>query len=60
MLSLPGRLAGTMLLLLQIGAWLWFDASEIPIPGGLLLLAGLAAAAAFIGIAGHALARRAL
>jgi len=60
MLSLPGRLAGTLLLLLQIAAWLWFDASEIQLPGGLLLLGGLAVAAVFVALAGHALARRPL
>lgn len=60
MLSLPGRLAGTLLLLLQIGAWLWFDASGIHLPAGLLLLSGLAAAAALVALAGLALARRPL
>jgi hypothetical protein len=60
MLSLPGRLAGTLLLLLQIGAWLWFDASGIQLPDGLMLLVGLAASAGFVGIAGRALARRTL
>jgi hypothetical protein len=60
MLSLPGRLAGTLLLLLQIGAWLWFEGSGIQLPAGLMLLGGLSAAAGFVGIAGHALARRTL
>lgn len=58
MLSLPGRLAGTALLLVQIAAWLALAASGLELPGGALLLACLGAAAVFAAGAARTLARR--
>lgn len=60
MLSVGGRLAGTLLLVLQVAGWLWLAASARAPATGLLLLGSLLASAALLLAAGAILARREL
>jgi hypothetical protein len=60
MLNVPGRLAGTLLLVLQSVGWLWLGLEPAAWPPGALLLASLGLAAAALWLAGSTLGRRTL
>lgn len=58
MLSVGGRLAGTLLLVIQLAAWLGLGATGLAIAPGLLLLVSVALSIAIVLAAGGTLAHR--
>jgi hypothetical protein len=58
MLNVPGRLVGTALLVVQSFGWLWLGLEPAPVHSGVMLLAGLILAGAFLWLAGLTLGRR--
>ena len=58
MLSVGGRLAGTLLIVVQVASWLWLATYTPALPGGLVLAASFVASLAMVLAAGETLGRR--
>jgi hypothetical protein len=58
MLNVPGRLAGTALLVLQAAFWFWLASRKAPIPVGLLVAGSLVFGWTILRLAALTLARR--